>query len=107
MNTENKLFTVTLLECCKARCGHILLSSEYVEKPDRRWKGSMICTCPKCGGESFYTLNSAGQARRMSDNSTREITPDSIEPSEKMGLKKRRRIFAAKSRALMLIHSVS
>lgn len=99
---SEKPFTIILLECGKSRCQHILLSAEYVEKPDKRWQGSRICTCPKCGGDSFYTLDPAGRARRMSDNAPREIDPETIQPSEKMGPKKRRRIFAAKARALTL-----
>lgn len=99
---SEKPFNVILLECGKSRCQHILLNTEYVGKPDKSWPGSTLQTCPKCGGDSFYTLDPVGRARRMSDNAPREIDPESIQPSEKMGLKKRRRIFAAKARALTL-----
>lgn len=59
---------------------------------------SKVATCPKCAGEEFYTLNAQGQARRMGDDSPREIDPRDIQPSPRMGLKMKRRLLAAKRR---------
>ncbi len=93
---------VTLLQCGKSRCGHVLTEAEYDWKPDLERDSFLGKTayCPKCGGDSFYTLNAQGQARRMSDPGPREIDPETIEPSPRMGLKMRRRLLAAKRRAI-------
>lgn len=91
---------VCLLQCSRQRCGHVLTEDEYVWTPDPAWPSSKIALCPKCAGESFYTLNARGQARKSSDTGPREINPADIEPSPKMGLKMKRRILAAKRRAL-------
>ncbi|WP_395737433.1 hypothetical protein [Prosthecobacter sp.] len=92
---------IELLQCCKQRCGHVMVESEREWIP--RHLGSPVKTavCPKCGGDSFYTLNAQGQCRTTKDRDTpREINAEDINPSPRMGLKMRRRLFAAKNRAL-------
>lgn len=91
---------VRLTQCSKASCGHVMTESEHVWVPDPRWKGSRTGTCPKCGNNSFYSLNALGQKRSISDTGPREIAPEDIEPSPRMGLKMKRRILAAKRRAI-------
>ena len=98
--TKNTGTKVELIECSLQRCAHIHLFKERDKKPGQLFKNSFVLVCPKCGCNSYYTLNAKGQARRESDTSPREINAEDIEPSEKMGLKKRRRILAAKRRAL-------
>jgi len=57
---------------------------------------SKVAICPKCGNDSFYTLNRHGQKiNKMNE----PLDPTTIEPSPRMGLKMRRRIFAARRRA--------
>lgn len=102
MSTETeKPKLVTLVQCSKSRCGHVLTEDEYVWKSNAKFGlPSATGTCPKCGGDSFYTLNTQGQHRKMSDSDKpREINPEDINPSPRMGLKMRRRILAAKRRA--------
>lgn len=91
---------ITLLQCSKQRCGHVLLESEQEKVPHPDFEHAKIYVCPKCCGDSFYTLNAQGQARRQSDTGPREILAEDISPSARMGLKMRRRLFAAKNRAL-------
>lgn len=107
--TENRTVTpparrlVTLVQCCKSRCGHVLTEDEYVWIPDddSRFRGSKRAVCPKfCGGRSFYTLNTSGQHRKSGDTGLREIDPTEIEPSPRLGLKMKRRLLAAKRRAI-------
>lgn len=92
---------ITLLQCSKQRCGHVLLESEREWIPvswDERTKSAV---CPKCYGDTFYTLNAQGQCRTGKDrDKPREILAEDINPSPRMGLKMRRRLFAAKNRAL-------
>jgi len=91
---------ITLLQCSKQRCGHVLLESEQEKVPHPDFTNAKLHVCPKCHGDSFYTLNAQGQARRMSDTWPRGIIAEDINPSPRMGLKMRRRLFAAKNRAL-------
>lgn len=91
---------VHLLQCAKQRCGHVLPDNERDWNPSPDWEGSLKAVCPKCGGEGFFTLNAKGQCRMQRDTSPREINPHAIEPSPRMGLKRRRRIIAAKRRIL-------
>lgn len=92
---------IHLMQCSKQRCGHVLLDTERVWVPKDKWidVGGTVAICPKCGGDSFYTLNEKGQTRKGGDTSTREIDHDSIAPSPRMGLKMKRRLLAAKRRA--------
>ncbi len=93
---------VSLLQCGKQRCGHVLLEEE------RAWtapKGSLnrrVAICPKCGHDSFYTLNEKGQqiTTRDREQYRHGLDPTMIEPSPRMGLKMKRRILAVKRRAL-------
>lgn len=94
---------IVLLQCCKQRCGHVLLESEQEWVPTRI--GGSLSTktaiCPKCSGNAFYTLNAQGQARKSRDReSPRQINAEDIAPSPRMGLKMKRRLYAAKNRAL-------
>lgn len=92
---------ITLLQCCKQRCGHVLLESEQEQVPHPDFKNATVSVCPKCGGNSFYTLNEQGRCRTTKDRDLpREILAEDISPSPRMGLKMRRRLFAAKNRAL-------
>lgn len=99
---EQKPPTVILLQCAKSRCGHVLTEDEYVWKSDRSFglADSKTAHCPRCDGVAFYTLNALGQIRKSRDESPREIDPTTIEPSPRMGLKMKRRILAAKRRAI-------
>jgi hypothetical protein len=99
--TVEQQHMVHLLQCAKQRCGHVLLDHERGNMPSRWWAGSTVYVCPKCGNESFYTLNAQGRCRTTKDRDLpREINAHDIEPSPRMGLKIRRRILAAKRRAL-------
>lgn len=92
---------VTMLECSRVKCGHILLKTEQSSRPSALWAGSTVHTCPKCGNESFYTLHANGRHRTTKDRDIPlEIMAEDINPSPRMGLKRRRRLFAAKHRAL-------
>ena len=93
--------TVVLLECSRARCGHVLLESEQSSRPSALWASTTVSTCPRCGNESFYTLHASGRHRTMKDiKLPLEINAEDIDPSPRMGIKRRRRLFAAKHRAL-------
>jgi hypothetical protein len=99
--TESK--RVELLQCGKSTCGHVLVEDEQVWVPSRLcWAGSTTGTCPKCGNDSFYHLDANG--RKMTSTQIFEgrghIDPNTIQPSPRMGLKMKRRILAAKRRAL-------
>jgi hypothetical protein len=102
-NTEPPKELVELVQCSKSKCGYVLTTSEYVWGDNPGWTCGQTATCPKCGRGSFYYLNAQGQARKMSDKISREIDPETIEPSPRMGLKMKRRILAAKRRALLRI----
>lgn len=96
---------VELVQCSRTKCGYVLTTDEYVWGDNPSWTCGQTAACPKCGGDSFYYLNAKGQARKMSDNSPREIDPETIEPPPRMGLKMKRRILAAKRRALLRINN--
>lgn len=91
---------IHLMQCAKQRCGHVLLESEREWIPVSRDEQTKSAVCPKCSGDSFYTLNTQGQRRMRRDEGPREILAEDINPSPRMGLKMRRRLFAAKNRAL-------
>lgn len=95
---------ITLIECAKQRCGHILLESEQEWTEGVGPLKRRTAICPKCGHDSFYTLTAQGSARTTKDRDTpREIDPRQIEPTPRMGLTRRRRLLAAKRRALSLL----
>ncbi len=92
---------IHLLQCSKQRCGHVLLKTEQDKIPSRLWANATVSVCPKCGNESFYTLTAQGRCRTTKDRDLPlEINAEDIAPSPRMGLKMRRRLFAAKNRAL-------
>lgn len=91
---------VRLIQCGRASCGYVLTEDEQKWVPHPEFENSTTGTCPKCGKDSFYHLNAQGQKRRMSEPLPWEIDPNDIEPSPKMGLKMKRRILAAKRRAI-------
>lgn len=99
--SENMPRLVELLQCAKQRCGHVLTYDEHVwVQTDGYEHNCKTGTCPKCGNDSFYHLNAMGKIRLSSDESPRKINPNDISPSPRMGLKMKRRILAAKRRAL-------
>lgn len=92
-----------LLECSRQRCGHILWKQEMADIPHPAYANATQQVCPKCGCESFYTLTAQGRARTTKDsreNKPREINPADIAPTPRMGLKRKRRLLAAKVRAM-------
>ena len=98
---EDTTAKIRLLECARVRCGHICLKSEQSSRPSALWAGSTVDICPKCGNETFYILHANGRCHTMKDRDLPlDINPADIEPSPKIGLKRRRRILAAKTRAL-------
>jgi len=101
LSDEELRVKVKLIQCGRHSCGHILLEDERDWKPLTEWSGKRAI-CPKCGEDSFYTLNEKGQKTTMSqrDQYRDGIDPATIEPSSRMGLKMRRRILAAKRRAM-------
>jgi len=102
MNTPPPTRTkIELLQCSKHRCGHVYLKDERGSVPSKDWEGATTSVCPKCGGDSFYTLTAQGRCRTTKDRDLpREINAEDIDPSPRMGLKMKRRILAAKRRAL-------
>lgn len=92
---------IELLQCSKQRCGHVHLETERAGVPSKIWEGATTSVCPKCGCTSFYTLTAQGRCRTTKDRDLpREINAEDIDPSPRMGLKMKRRILAAKRRAL-------
>lgn len=92
---------IHLMQCAKQRCGHVLLETEQELIPCPERSNVRFHVCPKCGGDAFYTLNEQGRCRTTKDrDKPREILAEDISPSPRMGLKMRRRLFAAKNRAL-------
>lgn len=103
MNTTTKTPTgtiVRLMQCAKQRCGHVLLDDEREWIPVSRDGRTKSAVCPKCHGNAFYTLNAQGQARTRRGEGPQEIIAEDIQPSSRMGLKMKRRLYAAKNRAL-------
>lgn len=101
MSQEPETFfpKVILMQCGRRSCGHVLLDTEREWIPNGI--GETAC-CPKCGEEGFYHLNELGQTLKMSQREQYRhgVDPHLINPSTRMGLKMRRRIFAVKARAL-------
>ncbi|MEO5715037.1 MAG: hypothetical protein ABIT37_16280 [Luteolibacter sp.] len=95
---------VRLVMCGRRSCSHVLIEEERDWREDPDWKGHRTAVCPKCGDDSFYHLNEAGQKINFSDREKYRngIDPATIEPSPKMGLKMKRRILRAKRHALSL-----
>ena len=104
MNTPSPTGTkIELLQCSKQRCGHVLLKTEQAQVRDTERSYVTRHLCPKCGGDSFYTLTAQGRCRTTKDRDLpREINAEDIDPSPRMGLKMKRRLLAAKRRALGL-----
>jgi len=90
---------VRLLKCGKQRCSHVFTDDEYVDIPHPEWANSSIRTCPKCGNDSVWMLDKNGRVVDLGRSDG--IDPGDIEPSPRMGLKMKRRILAAKRRALV------
>lgn len=87
---------IQLLKCTRQKCSHVFTSEEFKKVP---WPGQScgkLMVCPQCENDSTYTLGSDGIA---ADPETR-INAHDIEPSNRLGLKMRRRVFAAKRRAI-------
>lgn len=95
---------VRLLECSRRSCSYILSEEERLWVPNERWKGmgGKSATCPKCGGDSFFTLNEVGQRITSKDREKYRdgLVLAEIQPSPKMGSKRRHMLLAAKDRAL-------
>lgn len=88
---------IILNECAARKCGHIYFGgeTEWLPEGDRTLRGA----CPRCGEQSYYPLNPLGQRRKSSDKTPHEMAVADINPSPRMGPKRRRRILAAKRRA--------
>ena len=97
--------TVELLQCGKTSCQHVLLESErvWVEEDEITRRA----TCPKCGNDAFYILTSQGMPRMQGDTSPREVKPEDIEPSQRMGPKRRGAVLAARKRAFDLVDKLN
>lgn len=93
---------VKVIECSRKSCGHILLDDERDWKPMDIGKRAI---CPKCGCESFYTVKENGQTMKTSEREKYRagIDPVEIEPTPRMGPKRRAALLAVKKRALALI----
>ena len=93
---------VRILECGRQSCGYVLTEKERDWKSDPRWESHRTAICPECGCDSFYTLDEKGQRITTCDREKyREgIDPTTLEPSPRMGPKKRQRILAVKQRIL-------
>ena len=93
---------VRLIQCERRSCGHVLIEDERAWIPHPEWAGAMRAVCPKCADYGFYTLNEKGQAIGIKDldKYRNGIDPETIDPSPRMGLKMKRRILAAKRRAI-------
>jgi len=104
MNTPSPTGTkIELLQCSKQRCGHVHLIDERGGRPSTSFEGATTSICPKCGCDGFYTLTAQGRCRTTKDRDLpREINAEDIDPSPRMGLKMKRRLLAAKRRALGL-----
>ena len=93
---------VKLLKCGKKTCSHVLTEDEQVWIPSDMGRSA---TCPKCGKDSFYSLNELGQEVTWNEREKyREgVNVDDIVPSERMGLKMKRRILRAKRHAYEIL----
>jgi hypothetical protein len=93
---------VRLVQCGRRACGYVLTEEERDWREDPEWEGRKTAVCPKCGEDSFYSLNELGQKLTMRDRDKYRdgIDPATIEPSPRMGEKMKRWILAAKSRAI-------
>jgi len=90
---------VHLLQCGRAKCGHVLTKDEY------DWKPSGIgatAICPMCGCSEFYSLKANGQKMTMKDHEENRdgINPELIEPTPRMGPKLKASLINAKRRIL-------
>jgi hypothetical protein len=95
---------VVLLKCGRKSCSHVLIEEEREWLEDPLWTARKTATCPKCSNDGFFTLNEKGQEITMKDRDKYRggIDVNLIEPSPRMGLKMKRRIFRAKRHALSL-----
>lgn len=96
---------VRLIRCGRKSCGHVLTEEERGWRQDPKWAAFRTAICPECGGDSFFTLNAAGQAmtaRGMRDG-PRDIDPAAIEPSPRLGPQMKARVLDAKRRALGIL----
>ena len=90
---------VHLLQCARAKCGHVLTKDEYT------WKPSCIgrtAICPMCGCSEFYSLKANGQKMTMKDHDENRdgINPELIVPTPRMGPKLKASLLDAKRRIL-------
>lgn len=91
---------VRLIQCGRRSCGHVLTEDERPLRRDDDRRST--CICPKCGEDSFYTLNEKGQSINQMSY---ELDPSTIEPSPRMGPKMKARILDAKRRAMQSINA--
>ena len=96
---ETKPILVHLMQCCRAKCGHILTKEEYAWEPSAIGRRAI---CPRCGCDSFYALAPDGQILTMKqrDEFRDGIDPETIEPFKRLGPKKRQALLEAKRRIL-------
>jgi hypothetical protein len=90
---------VHLLQCARAKCGHVLTKDEYDWKPSGIGKTAI---CPMCGCSEFYSLKANGQKMTMKDHDENRdgINPELIDPTPRMGPKLKASLLAAKRRIL-------
>lgn len=87
---------VQLLKCARRVCSHVFTDNEYSKIP---WEGVLGCermVCPECENDSTFTLWHDGTICRP----CYLINAHDIEPSPRLGPQMRRKVLAAKRRAI-------
>lgn len=87
---------VQLLKCAKQVCSHVFTDEEYKKIPWKGVSGGEHMVCPKCENDSTFTLWHDGTICRPGYR----INAHDIEPSPRLGIRMRKRILAAKQRAV-------
>lgn len=90
---------VHLVQCARRTCLHVLTEDEYEWVPHNSGETAL---CPKCLNDAFFSLNEFGQRLTMRDREKFRagIDPNLIQPTPRMGKKRRAQLLAAKHRAL-------
>lgn len=87
---------IQLLKCARNGCSHVFTDDEYKEVPFSGTLSGADLVCPRCENDSTYTLDHNG----ILTNPGATIDAHDIEPSRRLGLKMRRRVLAARRRAV-------
>lgn len=94
---------VRLLQCGRRSCSYVLTEDERAWRRDPGCSlGRRTAVCPACGADSFYNLNAQGKAltaQEMRSGDT-SVDPSTIDPTGRMGPKKRAQLLAVRRRAL-------